>query len=202
MALPPALAPDGDRERRAWKNPWLGLALLLVLTLTTVQLHLQGRKWWCDCGQFSPWTSDIHSAHNSQHFLDPYSLTHVLHGVLFCGLLARGRRRIPTAWRLGITILLEALWEIFENSAFVIQRYREATVALGYQGDTIANSLGDICCCGLGFLLAHRLGWRLSLVLFLVIEILLLVWIRDNLTLNIGMLICPLDVIKEWQMAR
>ena len=102
-------------------------------------------------------------------------------------------------WRLWLAISIEALWELIENSDFVIQRYREQTAALGYQGDTIVNSLGDILICGAGFLLANYLGIRKSLLLFLVTEVVLLLWIRDSLLLNVVMLIHPIEGIKEWQ---
>jgi hypothetical protein len=96
--------------------------------------------------------SDPQGPHNSQHFFDPYSFTHVLHGVLLCGLLAWVVPRLAPAWRLWLAVCAEVLWEVFENSAFVIQRYRAATLAQGYEGDTVANSLGDILSCALGFM--------------------------------------------------
>ena len=103
---------------------------------------------------------------------------------------------------LAITLALEALWEIFENTNAVIDRYREATAALGYQGDTVVNSLGDMVCCGLGLLIARKLGWLRSLPIFIATEIVLLFWIRDSLILEIIMLIHPFDAIKGWQLAR
>ena len=92
------------------------------------------------------------------------------------------------------------MWEIAENSRFIIQRYREATIGLGYEGDSIINSIADIVCCGIGFMLARRLGWRRSAILFVVTELILLVWVRDNLTLNVLMLLHPVEAIKSWQM--
>ena len=133
--------------------------------------------------------------------LDPYSFTHVLHGVVLCGLLSWTCRVLTPPWRLCLAISIEALWEVFENSNFAIQRYRALTAAVGYQGDTIANSLGDILCCGLGFVLARRLGFWRSLGLFLATEAVLLVWIRDDLLLNVVMLVYPIDAIRAWQMA-
>ncbi len=111
------------------------------------------------------------------------------------------KRNVPTSWRLVIALVLEALWEILENTNAVIDRYREATAALGYQGDTVVNSLGDMVCCGLGLLIARKLGWLRSLPIFIVTEIVLLFWIRDSLILEIIMLIYPLDAIKGWQLA-
>jgi hypothetical protein len=179
--------------------PWLAIVLLLLVTAG--QLRVQGRSWWCACGRPSPWSSDARGPHNSQHLLDPYSLTHVLHGVLLCGLLAWTVPRLRPAWRLVLALGIEALWEVFENSNFVINRYRAATMALGYQGDTIANSLGDILSCGIGFVLARRLGLWGSLVLLVVTEAVLLLWIRDSLLLNVVMLIHPIEAIKAWQAA-
>lgn len=189
-------------DRLNWRGtrrlgPWL--AVVLICAAAACQLRLQGRSWWCACGQLYPWVSDARGPHNSQHFLDPYSLTHILHGVLLCGLLAWTLPRLPADWRLVLAVGLETLWEVIENSPFVIERYRTATAALGYQGDTIANSLGDILSCAVGFLLARRLGLRGSLLLILVTEAVLLLWIRDNLLLNVVMLICPSDAIKAWQ---
>lgn len=178
--------------------PWI--AFVLVLAVTIFQLRNQGRIWWCACGRPFLWDGDIWSAHNSQHLLDPYSFTHLLHGVIFCGLVWLVFRRVELVWRLWITTCIECCWEIFENTRFVIQRYREATIGLGYEGDSIANSMGDIACCALGFLIAWRLGVRRSITLFVIVELLLLVCVRDNLTLNVLMLIYPVDAIKSWQM--
>jgi hypothetical protein len=108
--------------------------------------------------------------------------------------------RVSIIWRFALAVSLEALWEVIENSNFVIQRYREATLALGYQGDTVINSLGDILLCAIGFLIARWLGVRRSLAVFVLTEIILIIWIRDSLLLNIVMLIYPLDGIREWQM--
>jgi len=133
--------------------------------------------------------------------LDPYSFTHVLHGFVFCGLLALIVPRLTEVWQLWLAVSIEALWEVVENSEFVIRRYREETAALGYQGDTIVNSLADILLCGLGFVLARRLGFHRTVALFVVTEVALAVWIRDNLSLNVLMLIYPIDAVKEWQAA-
>ncbi|MEI6972675.1 MAG: DUF2585 family protein [bacterium] len=188
-----------DTFRRAVRIPaWV--VMVVVLALTTVQLHYQGRIWWCACGGFTPWSGDIWSAHTSQHVLDPYSFTHMLHGVVLCGIMAWLLPRWPLNWRLVLAIMAEGLWEIMENSSFVINRYREATSAVGYSGDSIVNSLADIACCTAGFLLARRLGFRRSAILFVLTELLLLAWVRDNLTLNMLMLTFPVDSIKAWQM--
>lgn len=95
---------------------------------------------------------------------------------------------------------LEGLWEILENSNLIIQRYREATISLDYLGDSVINSVGDLVSCGLGFALARRLGLRCSVIVFLLTEAMLLLWIKDDLFLNVVMLIYPLEIIKAWQM--
>jgi len=132
--------------------------------------------------------------------VDPYSFTHVLHGVVVLfGLLAVVEARLPLAWRLFVAVLLEALWEVFENSSYVLSTHRAGTAALGYVGDSIGNSLGDIAACAVGFVLARRLGLRGSLLLFVVTEIVLLVWIRDSLLLIVVTSIFHSDAVKAWQ---
>jgi Protein of unknown function (DUF2585) len=179
--------------------PWL--AIIVVLVGTAYLLRSQGRLWWCSCDYLLLWSGDPWSSDNSQHLLDPYSFTHLLHGFVLYGLLALVAARLSTVWRLWLAVSIEALWEIVENSEFVIRRYREETAALGYHGDTIVNSLSDILVCALGFVLARHLGARRTVALFLVTEAALAFWIRDNLTLNVLMLIYPIDAIKEWQAA-
>jgi len=174
--------------------------MVVVLVATAFQLQSQGRPWWCSCGEPYLWVGDTQSSHNSQHLFDPYSFTHVLHGLVICGLLTWGLPRLPPLWRLWLAVCIEALWEVVENSEFVIQRYRATTASLGYQGDTIANSLGDILSGAIGFVVASRLGLRYSIVLFVLTELVLLVWIKDSLLLNVIMLVYPVDAIKAWQL--
>jgi hypothetical protein len=179
---------------------WPLLALVAVLVAATLQLRNQGRSWWRSCGQPFLWAGEIWSSHNSQHLLDPYAFTHVLHGFLFFWLVSWLLPRMPPLWQLSLTTLLEALWEVFENTEFTIQRYRETTAALGYYGDSVANSLGDVALCGIGFLIAQRLGLLRSFIAFAATELVLLFWIRDSLLLQILMLIYPIDSLKAWQM--
>jgi hypothetical protein len=179
-------------------SPWL--AIIVVVAAALVQLHRQGRIWVCSCGDVRLWVGNTWSPENSQQFLDPYSFTHLLHGFIFYGLLALIIPRWPLAWRLWLAVSFEALWEIVENTNFIIDRYRGVTVAIGYQGDTILNSLGDILSFGVGFMLARRLGLFRSVGVFVVTEVVLLIWIRDSLTLNVIMLVWPIDAIKAWQM--
>ena len=178
------------------------LVLSLVVGLAVIGLRFEGRRWWCRFGGLYPWSVGIRSPHTSQHLVDPYSLTHVLHGLLFYALLRLAAGRLRWDARLVVAIALECLWEVVENSAIVIERYRRGTIALGYEGDSILNSLGDVASCGLGLLLARRLPVRWSVALFLVVEVALLVLYRDNLLLNLIMLLHPSEAIKSWQSGR
>ncbi|HSH79127.1 MAG TPA: DUF2585 family protein [Herpetosiphonaceae bacterium] len=177
-----------------------GLAIALTLVLTVVALRAQGRLWICSCGRIDLWAGNTKSSDNSQHLADPYSFTYVLHGLVFYWLLARAFPRLHVMWQLSAAVAVEALWEVVENSEFIIQRYREATLALGYEGDTVVNAVGDIAWMALGFWLARKLGFRRSAALFVATEIVLILWIRDSLVLNIVMLLVPSDAIKNWQM--
>lgn len=179
---------------------WLIAGLLLLLTVTAFLLRLEGRLWICACGTIKFWVGTTCSSDNSQHFLDPYAFTHVLHGVALCWIIVWLGQRLRSTWQVLLAIALEGAWEVFENTNFVIDRYRTATAALGYTGDTVVNSLGDILCCLAGFLIAKRLGIRRSLVVFVLMEVILLIWIRDSLLLEILMLISPIDAIKKWQL--
>ena len=176
------------------------LVVALVLIGTAYGLHVQGRPWFCSCGYLLAWSGDPSSPDTSQHLLDPYSFTHVLHGFAFYGILSWVAASLAPPLRLALAVALEGVWEIVENSDFVIRRYREGTAALGYEGDAIVNSLGDMAACGFGFVLAYHLGARRTLVLFAATEVVLLAWIRDSLLLNVLMLIYPVEAIKAWQM--
>lgn len=176
------------------------VAIGLVLLLVVVLLRAEGRMFICTCGQFAVWTSDTCSSNTSQQLLDPYSFTHVLHGFLFFWLIALLFRRMNSSWQICLALLLEGGWELFENTRFVIDKYRTETAALGYTGDTIVNSLGDLMCALVGFTIARQLGLRRSLIVFVVVEVVLIVWIRDSLLLQILMLVRPVEAIKLWQM--
>ena len=178
------------------------VAACLVLLLMIMLLRVQGRMFLCACGYFAVWTADTCSANNSQQLFDPYSFTHVLHGFLFFWLIKLLFRRLTASWQFWLALLLESAWEVFENSSFVINKYRTETAALGYTGDTVVNSLGDLACALAGFLIARQLGVRRSLIVFLLIEVVLILWIHDSLLLQILMLIRPTEAIKLWQMCR
>ncbi len=171
-----------------------------ILFAMAVVLRSLGRVWWCRCGQPDLWSWHVWSVHNSQHLIDPYTFTHVLHGLLFCALLYLLLDRRFGVIRLSLGLAVEAVWEILENTNWVIERYREATISLDYFGDSIVNSLADVLACALGYALAVWLPSRLSLAGFVATEIILLTWIRDSLFLNILMLIWPIEAIKIWQM--
>jgi hypothetical protein len=175
------------------------ICLALLLGAAVAYLRAQGRVWWCACGRPYPVSLNVHSMHNSQHLFDAYSLSHVLHGFIFFGLLWLLRRRINPGWRFAAAAAVEIIWEMAENSPVIINRYRTATAALGYTGDSILNSLADVASFLMGYWLAQRLGlWR-SVALFIVVELALLWWIRDNLMLNVLMLLWPIDAIRRWQ---
>jgi Protein of unknown function (DUF2585) len=160
-----------------------------------------GRSWLGPDGRFGLWEGNIWSSEQSQRFADPYSLSHVVHGFLFYAFLWLVARRLPVRYRLVAAVALEAAWEVLENSPIIIDRYRAVTIALGYVGDSILNSMSDILMMALGFILAWRLERWASIVAVVVIEVGLLLWVRDNLTLNILMLIHPIESIRAWQSA-
>jgi hypothetical protein len=178
------------------------VATALVLLALIVVLRAEGRRFMCACGYFAVWVGDWCSSNTSQQLLDPYSLTHVLHGFLFFWLIALLFKRMPRVWQFLLALLLESAWEVFENTSFVINKYRTETAALGYQGDTIVNSLGDLACALIGFVIARRLGVRRSLIVFVLIEVILSVWIHDSLLLQILMLVRPVEAVKLWQMCQ
>jgi hypothetical protein len=175
------------------------IIIVSSLIITFILLYFQGRPIICKCGEIYLWVGNIWSSDCSQHIFDPYSFTHFLHGFLFYWLILKIIPNLDKSRQLSIAVIMESIWELIENSNFVINRYRENTIALGYQGDTIINSLSDIFVCGAGFLFAKYIGLRKSIVVFVIIEIILLLWIRDSLILNIIMLIYPSDQIKQWQ---
>lgn len=175
---------------------WFVLGLVVF---AVIYLRWQGRVWWCQQGDWWPIAWKVNSPHNSQHFFDAYSLSHVLHGILFFGILWLFRKWLSLDVRAAIAASIEIGWEMLENSPIIINRYRAATVSFGYTGDSIANSLGDIASFVLGFYLARKLGLRWSIVIFIVVELLMLLIMRDNLALNVLMLLWPIDAVRKWQ---
>lgn len=186
-----AAAPTPIRSRAA-------VFVVVLLLAAVAYLRWQGRVWWCEQGDLSPVSLRI-DAHNSQHLFDAYSLSHLLHGVLFFGMLWPLRRKLGLPTRAAIAATIEIGWEVLENSPVIINRYRAATVSLGYTGDSIANSLADVASFVLGFYLARKLGLWWSVAIFVTVELLMLWLIRDNLALNVLMLLWPIDAVRKWQ---
>ena len=175
------------------------IACVAPVLAMLIGLVIEQRVLFCSCGSWSPWISDVDSRHCSQHMFDAYSASHVLHGVVFYAGLWLWRGKIGPSWRLWACVALEAGWEVLENSPLVIDRYRTATIALGYTGDSIVNSLCDLGACVAGYWLASRIPWKWSVGLFAAVELMLLATIRDSLVLNVFMLVSPLEVVKQWQ---
>ncbi len=180
---------------------WAIVAVIAALALTAAIESGMGRSFLGPDGRFAWWDGDIWGRENSQRTTDAYSLTHVVRGILFFALLRLAARDLPVRRRFVLALLLESGWEILENSPLIINRYREATIALGYAGDSVLNSCSDIVMMSLGFLFAHRMRVRASVAAVVAMEIFCLLWVRDNLTLNIVMLIHPVDAIRAWQSA-
>ena len=175
------------------------LLVLAILVAAAAVLYAMGRIPICECGTVKLWVNEADGPDNSQHIADWYTLSHVIHGFLFYGGLWLIARRWSMGSRLVAATLIEAAWEILENTPMVIDRYRAATMALGYTGDSILNSVSDILFMILGFVLAARLPVRITVALAVFFELLALYVIRDNLTLNVVMLLYPLDSIRVWQ---
>lgn len=177
----------------------VALIIALLSALQALALIYMDRLPWCVCEEFVVWKAEAWSSHTSQHLLDPYSFSHVQHGIIFFLILYLCR--VPLRWGLWIACVTEIGWEVLENSSFIINRYRAATASLDYFGDSIGNSIGDLWCALLGFYLARRLPWKVTLGLYLLMEIGMLLTIKDCLSLNIIMLIYPIQSIKTWQTA-
>jgi len=173
------------------------IILAAVLAATVAIMWAMGRPPICTCGTVELW-GEV-GPKQSQMLADWYSPSHIVHGFLFYALLAWLWPGAPIERRFGLALIIEAGWEIIENTPMVIDRYREATIALGYSGDSILNSVSDIIMMALGFLVARRLPVWASVVIVLVLELVPLIAIRDNLLLNIIMLVAPNDAILNWQ---
>src|SRR5262249_45407466 len=135
---------ESDRSAATPIRSRAALFVIGLIVIAVIYLRWQGRIWWCECGRWNPISVKVSSPHNSQHLFDAYSFSHVLHGVLFCGILWLFRRRLSLNVRAAIASSIEIGWEMLENSPIIINRYRAATISLGYSGDSILNSLGDI----------------------------------------------------------
>lgn len=181
------------------------IAALAVALAAGAILLAMGRTAICTCGTVKLWWGVVQSAENSQHIMDWYSASHLIHGLLFyffAHLLWRRWKLFdgkPASWALPIAVAFEAFWELLENSPMIIDRYRAVTVSYGYEGDSVLNSLSDIGFMALGFWLASKLPVWASVALALFLELFTLYFIRDNLTLNVLMLVWPLEAVRQWQ---
>jgi hypothetical protein len=189
------------RRRLALPHPgWAAaLGILAVVAATAAALLAMGREPICACGSVKPWHGEVLSAENSQHLTDWYTPSHIVHGLIFYGATHLLMRRAGLGWRALAAVLVEAAWEVAENTDAVIDRYRAATIALDYYGDSVVNSVADIAAMLLGFALAARLPVWLSVALALAMELFVGWMIRDNLALNLLMLLWPIQAVKEWQ---
>jgi len=178
---------------------WIAIAIVIVAAAAAIELWM-GRVPWCRCGYVKLWHGIVNSSENSQHVTDWYTFSHVIHGIAFYFLLWLFAGSLPSGARFVLAVLLEAAWEVFENTPFVINRYRAATISLDYYGDSVLNSMSDIAAMMLGFWLARKQPVWVSVVLVVALEVFVGFVIRDNLTLNILMLIHPFEAVRRWQL--
>lgn len=176
-------------------------ATLAIFVGTIIILLLMGREPICTCGEIKLWHGVVISSENSQHLSDWYTPSHIIHGMIFYLLAWLVMRDAGMGWRLAAATLVECAWEIAENTNAVIERYREATIALDYFGDSVINSAADIAAMWFGFFLASRLPVWVTVVLAIALETFTMVMIRDGLGLNILMLLWPIDAVRDWQSA-
>ena len=175
------------------------LAAILILIAAATILLAMGRNPICTCGTVELWVGQRDSPKTSQMLADWYSLSHIVHGLLFYAALWLVARRWPVEWRFLVALLVESAWEVTENTPFVIDRYRETTAALGYTGDSVINSLSDILMMCVGFLAARKLPVWVAVALLIALEVVPLFVIRDNLALNIWNLLAPNPAVAAWQ---
>ena len=180
-------------SRRAW------LLTFVILAAAATILLAMGRNPICTCGSIDLWVGARDSPKTSQMLADWYSLSHIVHGLLFYAALWLIARRWPVEWRFLTALLIEASWEVTENTPFIIDRYRATTAALGYTGDSVINSLSDILMMAVGFLAARKLPVRATVLLLIILELVPLFVIRDNLALNIWTLLAPSKAVQAWQ---
>ncbi|WP_268882407.1 DUF2585 domain-containing protein [Jiella pelagia] len=178
--------------------PYVVAGLGIIATTAAILLAM-GRHPICPCGEIKLWWGVVDSSENSQHLSDWYSASHLIHGFLFFGATWLVLRRYGFAPRLILALVVECAWEIVENTDAVIQHYRETTISLDYAGDSVLNSLSDIGFMAIGFYLASRLPVWLTILIAIVLEVVVGAIIRDNLALNVLMLLWPIQAVKTWQ---
>jgi hypothetical protein len=189
----------GGLDRGA--SPFTRASLLAAIALMVafwVVLYLEGRPGWCKYG-LGFWSAAWQRC-TSQHFADPYTLSHVLHGIIFYWLLRPLAGKLSLAWRMFVGMVIEVGWELLENSPWVVERYRQQTASLDYTGDSMLNAMGDLLAAMAGFHFASRVSWKWGVAVFIAFELLALYLARDNLILNVIMLFLPLESLKEWQL--
>jgi hypothetical protein len=184
------------------KHRFAILSAVIVCSLVAAIELYEGRSLFGPDGTFGWWDGNVWGSENSQRVADAYSFSHIIHGMLFYGILWLAARKFPRfiiKYRFLWAILLEAGWELLENSPIIINRYREATIAQGYVGDSVLNSVSDVCMMIVGFIIARYAKVWMTILLIVAFEVGCLFWIRDNLTLNVLMLVHPVESVKAWQ---
>ncbi|MEK7127967.1 MAG: DUF2585 family protein [Patescibacteria group bacterium] len=181
------------------KHRFVIISMIVVFGIVAAIELYSGRSPLGPDGKFGWWDGDVWSSENSQRVADAYSFSHIIHGILFFGFLFWVARRLPLKYRFLIALIIEASWELLENSPLIINRYRAVTIALGYVGDSVLNSVADVGMAALGFLIARFSKIWVSIALIIAMELGCLFWVRDNLTLNVLMLVSPVESVRVWQ---
>ena len=181
------------------KHRFVIISMIVVFGIVAAIELYSGRSPLGPNGKFGWWDGDVWSSENSQRVADAYSFSHIIHGILFYGFLFWVARRLPLKYRFLIALIIEASWELLENSPLIINRYRAVTIALGYVGDSVLNSVADVGMAALGFLIARFSKIWVSIALIIAMELGCLFWVRDNLTLNVLMLVSPVESVRVYK---